>query len=97
MDIYQVLIKPLVTEKGTFLANKTYEGRGGTYCFQVHPKANKAQIKEAVEKIYNVGVQKVHTANHRGKLRRYRLQYGTTPGWKKAFVQLDSDSHIDLF
>jgi len=97
MDIYQVLIKPLVTEKGTFLANKMYEDRGGTYCFQVHLKANKAQIKEAVEKIYNVKVQKVHTANHRGKMRRYRQQYGMTPGWKKAFVQLNSDYHIDLF
>ena len=97
MDIYQVIVKPLVTEKGTFLANKSYQGRGGTYCFQVHPEANKAQIREAIEKIYGVKVFEVRTANRHGKVRRYRFKFGVTPGWKKAYVQLHPEYHIDLF
>jgi len=97
MDIYQVIVKPLVTEKGTFLAGKEYAGRGGSYCFQVHPEANKAQIKEAVEKIYNVKVMRVRTAMHRGKVRRVRFKFGQTPDWKKAYVQLHPEYHIDLF
>jgi len=97
MDIYQIIIKPLITEKGTHLTEKHYSGRGGTYCFQVHPEAKKFEIKEAVEKIYNVRVLKVRTANREGKRRRFRLTFGKTPRWKKAYVQLHPDYHIDLF
>lgn len=97
MDIYQIIIKPLITEKGTFLANKAYEYTGGTYCFEVHPLAKKTQIREAVEKIYDVKVLEVRTANRRGKVRRRGMQTGLTSSWKKAYVQLHADYHIDLF
>lgn len=97
MDIYQVIVRPLVTEKGTFLAERRFEGRGGVYCFEVHPEAKKAEVKEAVEKIYNVKVNNVRTATRQGKRRRYRLMFGQTPAWKKAYVELDPDYHIDLF
>jgi len=97
MDIYQVIIRPLVTEKGTFLSGRRFEGRGGTYSFQVHPEAGKTQIKEAIEKIYNVKVREVRTANREGKRRRFRLTMGTTPRWKKAYVELEPEHHIDLF
>jgi len=97
MDIYQVLIRPLVTEKGTHLASRRFEGRGGTYSFEVHRNARKAEVKEAIEKIYGVKVSEVRIANREGKTRRYRQKYGKTPRWKKAYVELHPDYHIDLF
>ena len=92
VDDYGVIIRPLVTEQGMHFANVK-----GAYCFEVNKKANKAQIKNAVEKIYNVKVQKVRTANRRGKTRRRGRSYGMTSSWKKAVVFLDPDFHIDLF
>ena len=65
MDDYNIIIRPLVTEQGMHFAITK-----SAYCFEVHKKANKAQIKNAVEKIYNVKVLKVRTANRPGKYRR---------------------------
>lgn len=89
---YQIIIRPLITEKGTHQA-----ATARAYPFQVHPKANKAQIKQAVEKIYNVKVTDVRTANRKGKPRRRGLSRGTTARWKKAVVVLHEDYRIDLF
>jgi len=69
----------------------------GAYSFEVNTKANKAQIRNAVERIYNVKVQKVRTANRRGKYRRRGRNFGMTSSWKKAVVYLKPDFHIDLF
>jgi large subunit ribosomal protein L23 len=69
----------------------------GAYSFEVNKRANKTQIKNAVEKIYNVKVQKVRTANRTGKHRRRGRNFGMTPSWKKAVVYLKPDFHIDLF
>ena len=91
-DEYQVIIRPLITEQGTHQAETLR-----AYPFQVHPKANKTQIKQAVEKIYNVKVTDVRTANRRGKPRRRGYKRGFTAGWKKAVVVLDENSRIDLF
>jgi len=91
-DIYNVIVRPLVTEKGTHQSQKL-----NAYAFHVNPEANKAQIKQAVEKIYNVKVLEVRTANRKGKSRRYGRRSGTTSHWKKAVVVLHSDQHIDLF
>jgi len=92
MDNYSVIIKPLVTEQGMHFANVK-----GAYSFQVNKDANKIQIKNAVEKIYSVKVDKVRTANRRGKLRRKGRNMGMTSSWKKAVVYLEPDFHIDLF
>ena len=92
MDDYNVIIRPLITEQGTHLANVK-----GAYSFEVNKKANKTQIKKAVEKIYSVKVRKVRTANRIGKYRRRGRTAGYTPAWKKAVVLLESDYHIDLF
>jgi large subunit ribosomal protein L23 len=54
-------------------------------------------IRQAVEKIYNVKVRTVRTANRKGKLRRVRFKFGKTAEWKKAVVVLHADHHIDLF
>lgn len=103
MDIYHTIVRPLVTEKGTHQSQVSHEAtqsrpaRGGAYAFEVHPEANKAQIREAVEKIYNVKVHTVRTAVRSGKRRRYRYTYGQTRSWKKAVVVLKPDFHIDLF
>ncbi len=92
MDDYNVIIRPLITEQGMHFANTK-----GAYSFEVNKKANKTQIKNAVEKIYNVKVQKVRTANYKGKHRRRGRAVGRTASWKKAVVFLDSEFHIDLF
>jgi len=92
LDKYQVLIRPLVTEQGTHQAQVF-----NAYPFEVHPKANKAQIKLAVEQIYNVKVHRVRTSNRKGKPRRRGYARGTTANWKKAVVLLEDDYRIDLF
>jgi len=92
MDMYQVVIRPLVTEQGTFQAQAL-----NAYPFEVHLDANKFQIKQAIEKIYNVKVKKVRTSNRKGKPRRRGYTRGVTAHWKKAVVILGEDSHIDLF
>ncbi len=103
MDIYHVVRRPLVTEKGThqaaksFPATRTHTARGGSFAFEVHPDASKPMVKEAIEKIYSVKVLSVRTANRLGKARRVRLTRGKTRAWKKAVVVLDANSHIALF
>jgi len=103
MDIYRVVKRPLVTEKGTHQSQQTHNAthtmpaRGGSYAFEVHPEASKPMIRDAIEKIYNVKVMSIRTANRKGKRRRVRYKMGTTPHWKKAVVVLDANHHIDLF
>ena len=92
MDDYNIIIRPLITEQGMHFANVK-----SAYSFEVNEKANKQQIKRAVEKIYNVKVHKVRTANRSGKYRRRGRNFGKTPSWKKAVVFLEHDYHIDLF
>lgn len=91
-EIYNVIIRPLVTEQSTHQSQTV-----NAYAFQVAPEANKAQIKQAVEKIYSVKVLDVRTANRKGKPRRAGRMIGHTPHWKKAVVVLHEDYHIDLF
>lgn len=92
MDIHEIVIKPLVTEKGT-----RHSQTLNAYAFEVHSDAKKPEIKQAVEKIYNVKVLDVRTANHKGKPRRAGRVMGRTSAWKKAVVVLHPDYHIDLF
>ncbi len=92
MDPYQVVIKPLITEKGTVQNEELNQ-----YAFHVHDRANKHQICEAVQTIYGVRVEKVRTMKRRGKQRRYRYTRGRTAGMKKAVVTLHPEDHIDLF
>lgn len=91
-DIYGIVVRPLVTEKGTYQS-----GRLNAYPFEVSPDANKTQIKKAIEDIYDVKVLEVRTANRKGKPRRMRYSWGKTRHWKKAVVVLHPDHRIDLF
>ncbi len=91
-DPYRILVRPLITEQGTHQAETLR-----AYPFQVHRDANKTQIKDAVERVYNVKVIDVRTANRKGKARRRGRSRGVTASWKKAVVVLDEHSRIDLF
>jgi len=97
MDIYHTIIRPLVTEQTSYQAGRQTKWSGGAYSFEVHPDANKAQIRDAVQKIYGVKVLAVRTSNRSGKVRRFRFKFGRTRGVKKAVVVLGRESHIDLF
>ncbi len=92
LDNYSVIIRPLITEQGTHFATTK-----SAYCFEVNKRANKQQIKNAIEKVYSVKVSKVRTANRKGKYRRRGKTSGYTASWKKAVVFLEPDYHIDLF
>jgi len=92
MDPYQVVRRPLITEKGT----KQSE-RYDTYAFEVNVDATKEDIKEAVAQLFDVRVVRVRTQNRRGKPRRVRYQKGTTRRWKKALVQLHEEDKITFF
>ena len=90
---YQVLIRPLVTEKGTHQST-----RYNAYTFMVNPLATKEQIKAAVQELFNVRVDAVRTQNRKGKQRRFRFRMGRLPNWKKAVVVLKENSPgIDFF
>ena len=92
MDDYNIIIKPLVTEQGMHFANTR-----NAYSFEVKKKANKIQIRNAVERLYKVKVTDVRTANVKGKPRRRGRDFGRTRNWKKAVVVLGEEYHIDLF
>ena len=88
---YDVLRRPLITEKGTLLAES------GKYAFQVATSANKLQIKEAVERAFDVHVVKVNVMNMPGKQRRVGRSVGMTSEWKKAIVTLAEGERIEFF
>ena len=87
-----VVVRPLFTEKVSSII-----GEQNTYGFQVNLKANKNQIKLAVEKLYGVRVFKVCTMINPGKLRRRKTKVHKTSKWKKALVQVDPEQKIKLF
>jgi large subunit ribosomal protein L23 len=92
MDTNAVIIKPLITEKSTH-----QQQTRNSYAFQVNVKANKHDIKSAIERTYNVKVTDVRTMNRKGKPRRSRYKMATTSDWKRAIVVLDENSRIELF
>ena len=92
LEPYQVILRPLITEKATHLSE-----RHNAYTFEVNPLATKTEIKNAVETLFNVVVADVRTQNRRGKPRRYRLKMGRMRNWKKAVVKLDSEHRIDFY
>lgn len=91
LDSYQIVIRPLVTEKGMDQVNDLNQ-----YPFEVHAKANKAEIRRAVEDVFNVTVRKVRTMSRHGKPRRVRFRRGLTREWKKAVVTLIPGDSIDF-
>ena len=91
LNLYDVVVEPLITEKLSKAAEASNQ-----YGFRVHPQANKKEVKAAVEKIFDVHVDKVNTMNVSGKWRRVRHVPGQTAAWKKAIVTLKKGEKIDL-
>jgi len=89
MNTYEVIRRPLVTEKG--VAKKDAER---TLCFEVNPKANRVEVKSAVEKLFKVKVERVRTANFQGKIRRRGKFAGYLSDWKKAYVKLKAGEKV---
>jgi large subunit ribosomal protein L23 len=92
MNIHEVIVRPVVTEKGV---DKKDSER--TLCFEVNADANKTQVKAAVEKLFKVKVEEVRTATFEGKLRRRGRFSGYRPDWKKAYVKLKAGQQVPDF
>ncbi len=89
---YDIIKRPLVTEKSTLLKDK--ENR---YSFEVANDANKIEIKRAIEALFNVKVIRVHTLWMKGKKKRLGRFQGRTPDWKKAVATLRKGDSIEFF
>ena len=91
MNVNEILIKPLITEKNTML------GQFGKYTFKIDRRANKTQVKEAVESIFKVDVTAVNTISVPPKSRRVGRTSGMSQPWKKAIVTLRPGQRIEIF
>ena len=89
---HQIILRPLVTEKGMHKATRI-----NAYAFEVNRMASKDDIRRAVEELFDVKVVAVNTQNRVGKVRRSRYSKGRTKAWKKAIVKLDPEHRIDFF
>ena len=88
---YRHLFKPMVSEKASILTSE------GKYVFVVNPKANKIEIKKAIQNVFNVRVKDVNIINMRGKNVRFGRVWGKTKDWKKAIVTLEPGEKIELY
>ena len=87
----EVLLAPVVSEKSySLIADRKYS-------FRVHPKAHKTQVRQAVEELFNVHVERVNVSQVKPKPKRRGLHRGTKPGWKKAVVQVREGDTIEIF
>ncbi len=92
-DPYRIVLRPIITEKSTLLKEKNRE-----VCFEVNPKANKIEIKKAVEQLFKIKVERVRVQNKRGKMRRVGRSAGKKKDWKKAYVKLkEGEKMIEYF
>jgi large subunit ribosomal protein L23 len=91
MDVNDIIIRPVITEKATELAKQN------KYVFRVHKKANKDMIQKAISSIFGVTPVKVNVMVVRGKRKRVRYNYGYTASWKKAIVTLKEGDKIEVF
>jgi large subunit ribosomal protein L23 len=92
MDPHQIIIRPVISEKSYTLIESE-----GQYTFHVDKRANKNQIKRAIESAFEVKVAKVNTSNVKSKPKRQGLTSGRTATWKKAVVRLAPGESIELF
>jgi large subunit ribosomal protein L23 len=92
-DPYHIILRPVITEKTTWLKESNRE-----VCFEVSPRANKSEIKKAVEALFKVKVETIRTQRHQGKLKRVGRNMGRARSWKKAFVKLrEGEKMIEFF
>ncbi len=88
---FQVIKKPILTERATALKEDRNQ-----VVFKVHPKANKLEIKEAVEAIFKIKVREVNTLNYKGKPKRLGVHSGKRAAWKKAIVTVVKGEKLDF-
>ena len=91
-DLYETIVRPVVTEKSSAQYGALRE-----YTFEVHPEATKRQIREAIESLFGVRVVQVRTMIQRAKRRTMGRTEGRRPHWKKALVRLHDDDTIEIF
>jgi len=92
MNIYQVIKRPLVTEKTTLEKDAK-----NIIAFEIDKDANKIEVKQAVEALFKVEVVEVNTVNMAGKTKRVGKNIGKRSNWKKAYVTLKEGSKVDFF
>ena len=92
MELKDVLIRPIITEKSTMAL-----GSDATYAFEVGIDSNKRQVKRAIESFYGVQVRSVRTLIVRGKTKRFGRHFGKRKNWKKAYVTLTDGQSINLY
>ena len=93
-DPREVIVRPVVTERSMELSTNESDPQ---YAFIVVKDANKVEIKNAVEKLFNVSVAQVNTMNYRGKARRVGRHLGKRAAYKKAIVRLADGESIDVY
>lgn len=89
--LYQVILRPVISEKSTIAADKNHQ-----IVFEVLPDASKTEIRNAVEKLFEVEVDQVQVVNVRGKVKRFGRFPGKRSNWKKAYVRLKDGHDIDF-
>ena len=87
----EVLLAPVVSEKSYSLIDDN------KYSFRIHPDAHKTQVRQAVEQLFDVKVQRVNIVKVQSKPKRRGISKGMRPGWKKAIVQLQEGDTIEIF
>lgn len=92
MDLYQIIKRPLITEKGT-----KQKEQSNQLAFEVDRRANKILVRNAIENIFKVKVVSVRMMNVKGKERRVGRNVGRKADWKKAIVRLASGENIEFF
>ncbi len=90
-NLYTTILAPVISEK----SNRVGE-LANQYVFKVAKSANKAEIKNAVEKLFKVTVEDVSVLNVKGKTKSFRMKPGKRPDWKKAYVRIQADQMIDF-
>jgi large subunit ribosomal protein L23 len=91
VDSRQIIIRPIISEKSYQAIDHN------RYSFEVHPKATKSHVRDAVEEIFNVRVIGVNTLTMKPKPKRRGVHRGYTRGWKKAVVELAPGNRIEFF
>ena len=87
----EILLAPVVSEKSYSLIED------GKYSFRIHPDAHKTQVRQAVEQLFDVSVERVNIVKVQAKPKRRGMSKGVKPGWKKAVVQLREGDTIEIF
>ncbi len=92
-DPYKIILRPVITEKSTLMKEQNRE-----ICLEVDPRANKIEIKEAAEQLFNVKIESVRVMKQRGKMRRVGKNQGRKKDWKKAYLKIkEGEKMIEYF